>query len=163
LDSVKTVCVGAAVALTAGLLMGAAMKPDLLADDRPAGPQMFADPGPRPTGPFDDAVSYASYPVRAGKTPDYVLGADWKKLMAPPPAPRPPILVDETPQEAEPPPALDDAADVAVDDAAPPPPAAGPGDAYDDASRAEKTPVTWRPDGEVEAEPNATGDTRRAP
>jgi hypothetical protein len=64
--------------LAAGLLMGAAMRPDLEADDRPAGPQVIAE-GPQapPSGPFDDRAAYASY---GGQIPDYVLGTDWKKL-----------------------------------------------------------------------------------
>lgn len=71
---------GAAVVLAAGLLLGNAMQPHLdAADERPAGPQMFADwAGVRSTGPFDSGTSFPSYP---GKMPDYVLGTDWKKSM----------------------------------------------------------------------------------
>lgn len=65
------------MAAVAGLLMGAAMKPNLAAGDRPEGPQMFAGwSGTRSTGPFDDSVGFAAY---RGQTPDYVLGTDWNK------------------------------------------------------------------------------------
>jgi hypothetical protein len=92
---VKTLCAGAVVALAAGLLAGAAMKPDLSAPDlaaadRLAGPQVLADPGPPRApapAPADDGVTYTSYLADRGRTPDYVLGTDWKKLTAPPPAP----------------------------------------------------------------------------
>lgn len=84
----KTVLLGAGIALAAGLLMGAAAKPDLAADDRPEGPQIMAGwPGARSTGPFDDGATFASY---KGQLPDYVLGTDWKKSLAPPPLPREP-------------------------------------------------------------------------
>ena len=74
----KTAYAGAVAALAAGLLSGAAMRPDLTADDRPAGPQMFAEASPaRPTGPFDDSPSWARY---GGKVPDYVFGTDARKL-----------------------------------------------------------------------------------
>lgn len=71
----KPVLLGASVAAAAGLIMGAAMKPDLRADDRPEGPQIFAGwSGARSTGPFDHASPYAVY---AGEIPDYVIGTDW--------------------------------------------------------------------------------------
>jgi hypothetical protein len=93
---VKTLLAGAGLALVAGLLMGSAMKPDLISDDRPIGPQIFAGwSGNRSTGPFDDSgtssagLSYAAY---GSEVPDYVTGTDWKVLAsattaaAPPPA-----------------------------------------------------------------------------
>ena len=72
---------GAAVAVTAGLLLGGAVQPHLDAGDgRPAGPQSVAgwETG-RSTGPFDPGVTLAAY---HGQMPDYVLGTDWKKTMA---------------------------------------------------------------------------------
>ena len=72
---------GAAAALVAGMLAGSFMQPHLAdGDGRPAGPQMFADwAGARSTGPFDPGTTFVSY---QGKTPDYVMGSDWKKRMA---------------------------------------------------------------------------------
>jgi hypothetical protein len=80
--------VGAGIAAAAGLLMGAAAKPDLAAGDRPEGPQILAGwSGVRSTGPFDDGATLASY---NGQIPDYVLGTDWKRSLEPPrPAPEP--------------------------------------------------------------------------
>jgi hypothetical protein len=72
---------GAAVALTAGLMLGGAMQPHLDdGDGRPAGPQIVAgwETG-RSTGPFDQGMTLAAY---HGQVPDYVLGTDWKKSMA---------------------------------------------------------------------------------
>jgi hypothetical protein len=75
---VKELFAGAAIAAVAGMLMGAAAKPDLNADDRPAGPQMLASvAGARNAGPFaDDSASFAAY---HGKLPDYVLGTDFAR------------------------------------------------------------------------------------
>jgi hypothetical protein len=89
---VKALLSGAAIAAVAGMLMGAAAKPDLGWDDRPAGPQILAGwPGERAQGPFDDGMTFAAY---KGQIPDYVLGADWKRSLEPPayapdPEPRP--------------------------------------------------------------------------
>ena len=69
----RALLIGAGVALTAGFLMGSAMKPDLLADHRPEGPQTFAGWNGESTGPFDPGVSFAAY---RGKVPDYVIGTD---------------------------------------------------------------------------------------
>ena len=79
----NAVYAGAGIAAAAGLLMGAAMKPDLGLDDRPAGPQIVAgtDRG-RASGPFDDGLTYAA--GRGGKIPDYVYGTDWKRAAAAP-------------------------------------------------------------------------------
>jgi len=74
---VKSLLSGIALAATAGMLMGAAMKPTLDLGDRPAGPQMYAGwSGTRSTGPFDDGMAFAGY---SGKVPDYVLGTDMQK------------------------------------------------------------------------------------
>ena len=75
----KDLLAGAGIAAVAGLLMGAAAKPDLGWDDRPAGPQIVAaGGGGRSTGPFDDGAAFANY---KGQLPDYVLGSDWKKSL----------------------------------------------------------------------------------
>lgn len=72
---------GIAVAAAAGLLMGAAMRPQLEIGDRPAGPQILTgEMAMRSSGPFDDSAGFAAY---RGKVPDYVYGTDWKKQMAP--------------------------------------------------------------------------------
>ncbi|MDB5419281.1 MAG: hypothetical protein JWP50_2700 [Phenylobacterium sp.] len=79
----KTQLAGAGVALVAGLLMGAAAKPDLNSTDRPEGPQMLAGwGGARGAGPFGDGATFANY---SGQVPDYVLGTDWKKALIPQP------------------------------------------------------------------------------
>lgn len=87
----NTVLLGAGIAAAAGLLMGAAARPNLAADDRPEGPQIVAGwSGVRSTGPFDDGATFAAY---TGRIPDYVLGTDAKRSLAPPPdriAPEPP-------------------------------------------------------------------------
>jgi hypothetical protein len=92
-ESVKTFCVGAGVALAAGLALGAALKPNLAADDRPAGPQVLSESAPRPAGPLvddDPSMRLAQY---SGVLPDYVLGTDWTRpseraaRSAAPPAP----------------------------------------------------------------------------
>ena len=71
---------GAAVALTAGVLLGGAMQPHLVGDDgRPAGPQMFAAYDGRSTGPFDPGDPYVTLAAYHGAPPDYVMGTDWKK------------------------------------------------------------------------------------
>jgi hypothetical protein len=75
---------GAAVALTAGVLLGGAMQPHLTGDDgRPEGPQMFAAYDGRSTGPFDPGDPNATLAAYHGTPPDYVMGTDWKKAMAP--------------------------------------------------------------------------------
>lgn len=51
------------------------MRPQLIFDGRPMGPQMFADGGgTRSTGPFDLRDAYAAY---GGKLPTYVTGTDY--------------------------------------------------------------------------------------
>jgi hypothetical protein len=75
---------GAAVALTAGVLLGGAMQPHLNSDDgRPEGPQMFAAYDGRSTGPFDPGDPNATLAAYHGTPPDYVMGTDWKRAMAP--------------------------------------------------------------------------------
>jgi hypothetical protein len=76
----RTFCVGAGLALTCGIMLGGAMRPDLGYDGRPAGPQQISTRGgERSTGPFDSGTTYGGY---SGRVPDYVLGADWKRAMA---------------------------------------------------------------------------------
>jgi hypothetical protein len=99
---VKTVLAGAGIAAAAGLLMGAAAKPELNVDDRPEGPQIMAGwSGVRSTGPFDDGATFASY---NGQIPDYVLGTDWKKSLTPaasPPEPRQRLARNDEPAPAD--------------------------------------------------------------
>jgi hypothetical protein len=103
---VKILLAGTAAALTAGVLLGGSMRPELAVGDRPAGPQMFASwSGTRSTGPFDPGTTFVAYPNPA---PDYLLGTDWKKRMAWPDEPA-----------ATPEPTGDDAATEATDDAPP--------------------------------------------
>lgn len=76
----KILLAGTAVALSAGVLLGGAMRPELAIGDRPEGPQMFASwSGTRSTGPFDPGTTFVNYPNPA---PDYLMGTDWKKRMA---------------------------------------------------------------------------------
>jgi hypothetical protein len=100
---------GAAGALVAGLLLGGFMQPHLdEGDNRPAGPQMFADwAGDRSTGPFDPGTTFVSYQARM---PDYVLGTDWKKAMTWPDERAAVSAPRETAQEEEPQPAVEVAA-----------------------------------------------------
>jgi hypothetical protein len=66
---------GAALAAVMGILLGGSMRPQLIFDGRPMGPQMFANGGgPRSTGPFDLRDAYAVY---GGKLPSYVVGTDY--------------------------------------------------------------------------------------
>jgi hypothetical protein len=170
---VKTLFAGAGLALTAGLLLGAAMKPDLAGDDRPAGPQIFAGwSGARSTGPFDDGVSLARY---AGQVPDYVLGTDWRKLAsaqapaaAEPPAARSPQEDPPLPPEPAEPPLRASDLTPAVYGAAPAErvlyPSLDGAAAYADESRAEMTPAAAAApvDLDRDAPPEATGDTTPA-
>ena len=165
---VRTLYAGSTLALAAGLLLGAAMKPDLAAFERPEGPQIISQ-GPQagPTGPFDDRLTYAGY---SGQIPDYVLGTDWKKLVeAPLPAaePEPDVTYYDSPVLDEEPPR----AEVGVytpavyrtpaEDLGAYPSLSG-GAAYEDVSRAEKTPLAPLTDLDEEAPPEATGDTTLA-
>jgi hypothetical protein len=167
-DQVKMLCAGAVVALAAGLLAGAAMKPDLAGDDQPAGPQSLADPGPRAAAPLDDPVTYASYPARYGRTPDYVQGTDWKKMTAPAAEPsrdRADIVRLEDILRSPPDDDVPAAQDASRARTALPAFAASDAydDAYDDASRAEKTPAGQgsEPDGAARAD--GAADSGRAP
>ena len=66
---------GAALAAVLGIMLGGSMRPQLIFDGRPMGPQMFADGGgARSTGPFDLRDAYAAY---GGKLPTYVTGTDY--------------------------------------------------------------------------------------
>jgi len=79
----RTLCIGAAMALTCGLMLGGAMRPDLTDDGRPSGPQQLSAFGAeRATGA--DAAAPVSY---AGPVPDYVLGTDWKRMTSAPAEP----------------------------------------------------------------------------
>jgi hypothetical protein len=78
----KSLLAGACLAAVSGLLMGSALRPNLRADDRPAGPQIVAGRGgDRAEGPSGDGLrttlaAYGSAP------PDYLLGTDWKYAVA---------------------------------------------------------------------------------
>ncbi len=142
---------GAVVALAAGLALGAAMRPDLAADDRPAGPQILEGwSSARGAGPFgDNTVSFASY---HGKLPDYVLGTDAKRLQGwswAEAAPRETGGRRETYDEI-PPLRLEDLTSGAIG-----------GDAAD-RMVAEKTPIDLPVDIDDAAPPEAAGDTRAA-
>jgi hypothetical protein len=66
---------GAALAAVLGVLLGGSMRPQLIFDGRPMGPQIFAEGGgARSTGPFDMRDAYAAY---GGKLPTYVTGTDY--------------------------------------------------------------------------------------
>jgi len=78
---------GAGVALAAGLLLGAAMRPQLAIGE--LAPQPL-DAWPQELSPTDggaaDALAFAQY---GGQLPDYVLGVDWLAAAAPPAEPAP--------------------------------------------------------------------------
>lgn len=92
----KSLFSGIGLAALAGMLMGAAMKPQLDLNDRPAGPQVFAGwSATRSTGPFDDGPTFAAY---GGEIPDYVLGTDMQRAVAwdhaePPPVDDVPVVL----------------------------------------------------------------------
>lgn len=79
-DDLKRIGAGVAVACTAGLLMGAALRPNLDEHDA-AGPQMqMGGGGPRKVfAAYDQGVG-----VYTGQVPDYVVGTDWTRRDAPP-------------------------------------------------------------------------------
>lgn len=73
---------GAVLAAVAGTMLGSAMRPQLIFDERPTGPQMFAvGGGPRSTGLVDAGGADASY---SGYAPSLVTGADDAYAQAPP-------------------------------------------------------------------------------
>ncbi len=80
----KSILAGAAVATIAGVMLGGAMRPQLIFDGRPLGPQMMATSGgSRADGPHDNSAAYANY---AASIPDYVTGTDYVQASAPRPA-----------------------------------------------------------------------------
>lgn len=86
----KTLYAGAGLALTAGLLLGAAMRPQLVTDARLGGPQTFAArAGTRAAAPTDDKLGYAGY---SSRIPAYVVGTDAQRAapdaVAEPPTPQ---------------------------------------------------------------------------
>jgi hypothetical protein len=99
---VKALASGAVVALASGVLMGAALKPDLADLDRPAGPQTVVGwTSARADAPIEDGAALASYD---GKLPDYVLGTDFKRTLslfptAEAPPPLPPAAAEAEPAE----------------------------------------------------------------
>lgn len=71
----KSVLAGAALATMAGIVLGGAMRPQLIFDGKPLGPQMMATGGgARANGPLDDSAAYANY---SASIPDYVTGTDY--------------------------------------------------------------------------------------
>lgn len=71
----KSVLAGAAFAAVAGIMLGGSMRPQLVFDGRPLGPQMMATGGgARANGSFDDSAAYAKY---SESIPDYVTGTDY--------------------------------------------------------------------------------------
>lgn len=95
---VRSLCLGACGAVTAGLLMGAAMQPQLrIGGEDPEGPQILQPlSGPRVAG--DGWVPGATYVTYGEQVPDYVIGTDWLK---PPPAADEGELYEEIPAYAE--------------------------------------------------------------
>lgn len=86
----KTLLQGVAGVAACGLMLGAAMHPNLNVGDKPGGPQMLlGGGGPRSAAAAGDA-GVSAY---AGRTPEYVIGTDWTR-------PRP-MYVETTPVEAE--------------------------------------------------------------
>lgn len=79
-DDLKRMAAGVAVASISGLLMGAALQPEL--DERDtAGPQiLMGDGGPRRAFTGADA-GVGAY---SGQLPEYVVGTDWTRAQAPP-------------------------------------------------------------------------------
>ena len=72
---------GSAAALALGLMLGAAMQPNLAGDDRPAGPQTILGAGAARVASSEMSPTLASYP---GGLPDYLLGTDAKAPALPP-------------------------------------------------------------------------------
>ncbi len=68
------------MAVAIGMMLGGAMHPNLVADDRPLGPQMLLGAGAtRSPGLGDTGLEMASYP---GALPTYVVGTDASKPFA---------------------------------------------------------------------------------
>lgn len=111
---VTTPVAGAGAALALGLLLGAAMRPQLAIGE--LAPQPL-DAWPQEPSLYDggapDALAFAKY---GGELPDYVLGADWLAATAPaetPPAPdaaEPASQASEGPAAPQEPEAAPDAA-----------------------------------------------------
>lgn len=90
---------GMAVATAAGLLMGAAMRPDLYEGELLA-PQLFS------VAPADHSIPDAAPPAAyVGPVPDYVYGTDWKRRTEEAVEPLPVELADVVVNDAPPPPA----------------------------------------------------------
>lgn len=74
----KALYAGAGLALAAGMLMGGAMRPQLSAGDRPAGPQINESwTAARASGPFSEDAQLSAY---AHGVPDYVTGTDARRV-----------------------------------------------------------------------------------
>jgi hypothetical protein len=147
--------------------MGAAMKPQLVTDDRPGGPQtLSARAGARAAGATDGGLSYAAY---SGQVPAYVTGTDAQRPAEATFAPPPDTTAESyyvSPIRDEPLPRGEvrdaRAAVYGVRAEHITYPSLDGGAAYDDVSRAEKTSVLQTADLEDEAPTEAAGDTRAA-
>ncbi|CAN7425960.1 hypothetical protein LJR219_002745 [Phenylobacterium sp. LjRoot219] len=165
----STPVAGAGIALVAGLLIGAAMRPQLAIGElspQPLGVWSGELPGAPAEDPgLKEALAYSAYDARL---PDYVVGADWRAT-APPPAepaaPRPDEADAEPVASAErlPPSQLREApaAEAHAMPAAAEVPAAADGAAAS-ADPAAVPPIPTLAD-DAQPEPEATGDTSVGP
>lgn len=157
---VSTPVAGAGVALAAGLLLGAAMRPQLAIGElspQPIGAWSGAL-GPDPeAAAADDSLAYAGY---GGQLPTFVIGADFLAAAAPPEEPAPSVSEE---------PAADDKARTTTPQSEAAPAAEGhataaaaqtPNDNPGEAVPAEPAVPTLAID-ENPAPPEATGDTSR--
>lgn len=77
----KTIFIGSAFAVGLGLVVGAAMEPNLRGEGGPAGPQILVGQSGARTTPAENPYAvYAAYPETL---PDYVIGSDWVKPPVP--------------------------------------------------------------------------------
>jgi hypothetical protein len=164
---VSTPVAGAGLALVAGLLLGAAMRPQLAIDQlspQPLGVWSGGMEGAIAEDPAaQDALAFSAY---GGRLPDHVVGADWLALSAPPAAPAaPPAETADAPSgDASPAPQADENAAAAEAHATP---AAAEVPVEPDADPTTTAPST-APEipaliDSFEPEPEATGDTRLEP
>lgn len=163
---VSTPVAGAGIALVAGLLLGAAMRPQLAIGElspQPLGVWSGELEGAQPDPGLQDALAYSAY---EGRLPDYVVGVDWLAASAPPPEPAAPSAdepaepvaadIPPAPQPGEAAPAAEAHATPTAAHAA----AAPNGPASTDPAAAEPIPALA---DTAEPEPEATGDTRPEP
>jgi hypothetical protein len=100
---IRTFLIGLAVAASAGLLMGAALKPDLGGEHAGRAPQILIPfGGPR----IEQAAVERGIAAYGGEIPTWVLGTD----SLPPPEPQVTVAAYDDPEPAEPAPSLYEAA-----------------------------------------------------